>query len=200
MALTPLGIAVLGLLAERPMHPYEMYQMLLLRREDQLVKVRPGSLYHTVDRLAAAELVKATGTARDGNRPERTTYEITADGRDTVRGRVREILERPVREYPIFPLGISEAHNLGRDEVVTLLRRRVERLDDEVAALDIQAGFADEHDVPVVYWLSVGYQRTMLQAEIAWITDLIDRMTHDRIHWLDHETGAVGPVPTSNPT
>ena len=42
--LTPLGLAALALLAERPMHPYEMYQTLVHRREDRNVKVRPGSL------------------------------------------------------------------------------------------------------------------------------------------------------------
>ena len=38
----PLAFAVLGSLSERPMHPYEMYQTLLQRREDYLVKIRPA--------------------------------------------------------------------------------------------------------------------------------------------------------------
>ena len=77
---TPLGIAVLALLAERPMHPYEMYRLLLERHEDRRVKVRPGSLYHTVDRMAENGLVEAIGTERDGGRPERTTYRVTDTG------------------------------------------------------------------------------------------------------------------------
>ena len=48
VSLTPLGITVLGLLSERSMHPYEMYQLASVRRGDQLVKIKPGSLYHTV--------------------------------------------------------------------------------------------------------------------------------------------------------
>ena len=46
--LAPLGIATLALLTERPMHPYEMFQTMLARHDDRVVKVRPGSLYHTV--------------------------------------------------------------------------------------------------------------------------------------------------------
>ncbi|HWU59288.1 MAG TPA: PadR family transcriptional regulator, partial [Microbacteriaceae bacterium] len=38
--ITPLAIATLALLAERPMHPYEMYQTLIQRAEDRIVKVR----------------------------------------------------------------------------------------------------------------------------------------------------------------
>lgn len=50
--LTPLGISALSLLVEEPMHPYKMYQPLMARHEDRLVKVRPGTLYHAVGRLA----------------------------------------------------------------------------------------------------------------------------------------------------
>ena len=75
--LSPMAIAALGLLAERPMHPYEMYQLLLEREEDRVLKVRPGTLYHAVDRLARDGLVRPLHTEREGNRPERTTYAVT---------------------------------------------------------------------------------------------------------------------------
>ena len=83
-ALTPLGVAALSLLVEEPMHPYEMYQLLIARHEDRLVKVRPGTLYHAVGRLEEQGLVTATGTDREGNRPERTTYTISAAGREAL--------------------------------------------------------------------------------------------------------------------
>ena len=60
--LMPLGIAALALLTERPMHPYEMYQILLLRKEDRIVKVRPGSLYHAVNKLEEGGLVRLDWT------------------------------------------------------------------------------------------------------------------------------------------
>ena len=67
------------------MHPYEMYQLSLQRRDHRLVKIRPGTLYHAVRRLGESGLVAALGTEREGNRPERTTYEITDAGRDQLR-------------------------------------------------------------------------------------------------------------------
>jgi Transcriptional regulator PadR-like family len=74
--LTSLGISVLALLKERPMHGYEMFQTLLQRHADRIVKLRPGSLYHVVDRLTEEKLIRRAGTARDGKRPERAIYEI----------------------------------------------------------------------------------------------------------------------------
>ena len=46
--LSPLALSTLALLTERPMHPYEMYQLMLQRREDRVVKVSAGSLYRAV--------------------------------------------------------------------------------------------------------------------------------------------------------
>jgi DNA-binding PadR family transcriptional regulator len=53
---TSLGISVLALLRERPMHGYEMFQTLTARHADRMLKVRPGSLYHVVNRLTGEKL------------------------------------------------------------------------------------------------------------------------------------------------
>ena len=61
--LTPLGLAVLRLLAEGQMHPYEMQQRVREYAIDQVVKVAHGSLYHAVARLAEQGLI-AVGAGR----------------------------------------------------------------------------------------------------------------------------------------
>ena len=133
VSLTPLGITVLGLLSERSMHPYEMYQLASVRRGDQLVKIKPGSLYHTVSRLEKQELLASIGTDREGNRPERTTYEITARGRDALEHQLREMLAVPVREYPRLPLALAEMHNLSASTACQMLRIRLAHLDKTIA-------------------------------------------------------------------
>ena len=65
--LTSLGISVLALLRERPMHGYEMFRTLIDRQTDRIVKVRPGSLYHVVDRLTEEKLIRRAATARTGS-------------------------------------------------------------------------------------------------------------------------------------
>ena len=82
--LTSLGISVLALLQGRRMHGYEMYQTLVERHADRIVKVRPGSLYHVVDRLTEEKLIRRAATARDGKRPERAIYEITDAGAEAL--------------------------------------------------------------------------------------------------------------------
>jgi DNA-binding PadR family transcriptional regulator len=182
-ALTPLGVAALSLLVEEPMHPYEMYQLLVSRHEDRLVKVRPGTLYHAVGRLEDQGLVAATGTDRGGNRPERTTYEISAAGREAFTNWLQEMLAVPVNEYPSFPLAISEAYNLPPSVVVELLDRRIQALQEQLDDLASGEQLLRKKGVEHKYWIDLQYQQSMLQAEIAWIRGLQEQLRSGDLPW-----------------
>ena len=183
-SLGALGIAVLALLVERPMHPYEMFQTLLQRGEERLLKVRPGSLYHTVDRLEHAGLVHAAGTEREGNRPERTTYEITVAGRGALTDRITEILGTPDREYPLFPVALGEAHNLPADDVVGLLRKRIAAREADVAELDEYAARARAKHLPRVFWFEAEYLRRLAEAERGWLDELVGEIESGTLPWM----------------
>lgn len=183
ITVTPLAISTLALLAEQDMHPYEMYQLLIQRGEDRLVKVRPGSLYHTVNRLEAHNLVRVTGTEREGNRPERTTYEITEEGKDILSTQVTTMLATLVNEYPEFPLAISEAHNLSGTVVITMLRQRLVSLTEEIVGFDTILESVLRQGTQRKYWVNLTYQKAVLQAEIAWITTFIAELESGDIDW-----------------
>lgn len=181
--LTPLAISALALLNEKPMHPYEMYRLLVERREDRIVKVRPGSLYHTVERLAEAELVRSTGTDREGNRPERTTYAITARGKRALTKRIAELLHTPLNEYPSFPVALGESHNLDATAVIKHLAQRAAELQTTLDELQQLIGYAREHDIPEAYWLATEYLHAMTTTERDWINRLASRIESKDLPW-----------------
>jgi DNA-binding PadR family transcriptional regulator len=181
--LNPLAVAALALLAEHPMHPYEMYQLMLQRQDDRLVKVRPGSLYHTIDRLTRNGLAQAVGTDREGNRPERTTYRITDAGRSALASRLTDMLAAPADEHPEFPLALSQAHNLPAEEVVRLLGERRELLRERVGELDAGVHRLGEQDIPEKYWIDLDHERAMLRAHLDWLEHLLERITSGRLDW-----------------
>ncbi|GAA1096487.1 PadR family transcriptional regulator [Tsukamurella spumae] len=181
-ALTPLAIAALALLAERDMHPYEMFTTMVDRREDLVVKLRAGSLYHAVNRLAEDGMVDAVGTERDGNRPERTTYAITAAGRERLHATVADMLARPAEEYPAFPLAVAEAHNLDRDTVVDLLRARLDRVDSDLQVMRDGLARALTRTLEV-HLLDLDYLITMRAAEADWLRRTVERLDDDTLEW-----------------
>jgi DNA-binding PadR family transcriptional regulator len=183
--LTPLGVAALALLVERPMHPYEMYQTLVQRSEERVVKVRPGSLYHTVDRLAGQGYVRATGTDREGNRPERTTYELTEQGNLALSERIAEILETPINEFPQFPLALGEAHNLPVESVIQLLRNRVTLLRADLELLAVGIRHIEAKKLPRKYWINVPYIRALTEVQVSWLESLVDDLESGELSWAE---------------
>ncbi|MDQ4215339.1 PadR family transcriptional regulator [Microbacterium capsulatum] len=180
--LTPLGVMVLALLRERDMHPYEMARLLRARRDDRIVTITNGTLYHTVGRLHGHGLLEEVGVDRDGNRPERTTYTLTPSGHAAVGDWVRRELGGTGKPTP-FRVALAEAHNLDRDEAVDLLTARRDLLREDFAEHDADLTGAEELGVPGQYLLELGRQRTLLQAEIAWLDTLIPRIASPDFAW-----------------
>src|SRR5919204_955176 len=79
--LSPLGLSILELLDERPMHPYELASTMRNRHQDEFIRLNFGSLYHTVEVLERNGWIVPVEREREGGRPERTVYRLTSTGR-----------------------------------------------------------------------------------------------------------------------
>ncbi|MBO9045439.1 PadR family transcriptional regulator [Curtobacterium flaccumfaciens pv. flaccumfaciens] len=182
-SLTPLAFAALGLLAEGPTHPYEMFQTMTHRRDGRNVKVRPGTLYHQVGRLVELGLAEIVGTDRAGNRPERTTYAITDDGWTALHDGLVRLIAEPAEEYPVFHLAVAEIENLSVDEAESALRARAVALRAQRDEADEILGVVRAKDLPERYWLDVSYVRAMLTTQIEWLAATADRIAAGHISW-----------------
>ncbi|SEB81290.1 Transcriptional regulator PadR-like family protein [Paramicrobacterium humi] len=182
---SPMTVAVLGYLAERPMHPYEICQVAVHRGEDSLVKISPGSVYRAVYRLAEDGCARALDTEREGARPERTPFEITDAGRRLLADSVAAMLGTVAPEFPAFPLALAECHTLPLDRVIELLESRtteLQRLLDDVGQAQATAR---EGQVPTMYLLQHSHERARLLAEIGWLENLIRELRDGSIPWRD---------------
>src|SRR5580658_2294459 len=135
-----LGLTLLSQLTERPMYPYEMASVLRERGKDAAIKINWGSLYTVVRNLDKAGFIEALNVDRDGRQPERTTYQITSEGRAELTDWLSELLGEPAREYTSFEAGLGDCAMLGPDQVEALLRKRLETLDAANAEQEAQLG------------------------------------------------------------
>src|SRR5437899_3284101 len=98
----PLALAVMVFLGERPMHPYEIARLLRQRGKEHTIKINYGSLYTVVQNLEKHGFVEVAGVQRQGNRPERTLYGLTAEGRIEMHDWLADLVAVPAKEYPAF--------------------------------------------------------------------------------------------------
>ncbi len=94
--------AVLGLLAQRPRHGYELraaFEAVIGGEENWDVK--PGQIYTTIDRLEKSGLVEEETTEKDSG-PERKIYAITTAGRAVLDEWFAEGVERDHQRDEFF--------------------------------------------------------------------------------------------------
>jgi DNA-binding PadR family transcriptional regulator len=187
-----LALAVLSVVVQRPMHPYEMASMLRERGKDHDMKVKWGSLYTVVANLEKHGLVAATESIRQGGRPERTVYRITEAGRAELEDWARELLSTPEPEQPRFQAALSVMAVLPPAEA-TRLRQRLVALTEQITtqreSLNLEA-----RDIPRLFLIESEYELAIRDAEAAWIGTLLHELDTDTfpglVGWRAyHDTG-----------
>jgi DNA-binding PadR family transcriptional regulator len=172
----PLALAVLALLFERPMHPYEMGVILKQRHKEESIKLRYGSLYTVIEALLRRAFIAARETGRDGRRPERTVYEITPAGRDELRAWMADLIADPVKEYPQFEAALCLLPVLPPDEALALLRLRLDRIGQNAAALTAQVESISDQNLPPLFLVETEYRLALMKAEQHFVAELIGRI------------------------
>jgi DNA-binding PadR family transcriptional regulator len=172
----PLALAVLALLFERPMHPYEMGVILKQRHKEESIKLRYGSLYTVIDFLLKCGLIVAKETARDGRRPERTVYQITPAGSDKLRAWMADLISEPVKEYPQFEAALCLMPVLPPDEALALMRRRLTLIEQNVVALTRQIDKTSRLKLPPLFLVETEYRLALIKAEQHFVAELIRRI------------------------
>jgi DNA-binding PadR family transcriptional regulator len=175
------AITTLGLVTERPRHPYEM-QRLIRNRGKAFVKGLPRSLYHAIDRLSKEGLVEAVETSRDGRRPERTLYAATDAGRHALQEWLTTLLVTPEDDPTTYYAALSLIAYLDPKEALAALRERLLQLE-----LKLSGETARMHALtpmlPRLFMLEEEYRLAALAAERDYTAGLVDDLSAGRLTW-----------------
>jgi DNA-binding PadR family transcriptional regulator len=179
-----LALALLSLLSQQPMYPYEMAQTLKARGKDNSIKINWGSLYTVVQNLEKYGFIEVDGTEREGRQPERTTYRITEAGQAELRGWMGDLLSMPGEEASGFAAALAEAGGLHPDEVVELLATRLATLDAANAAEQASLRALAQR-LPRLFLIESEYQLAMRIAEAGWVRGLINEIVTGTLSGVD---------------
>jgi len=192
-----LALALLSLLAQQPMYPYEMAQTLRTRGKDRTIRINWGSLYTVVQNLEKHGFIEAAGINREGRQPERTTYRITERGMAELRDWLRELLSEPDDQPTPFAAALAEGGILPPAEMAELLAQRLARLDKANAAHEAELTVWNER-LPRILIIESDYELAMRKAQADWVRGLLREITEGTLGGMDtwrkiHETGEIPP-------
>lgn len=178
---SPLALVLLGLLTEEPMHAYRLRHLIRQRGKDTVVNVaRSNSVYQTIDRLRRSGLIRVRTTTRGEGRPDRTIYEITAEGKSTLRHWLATTLSTPAREFPEFPAALATMAAATPTEAARALNARVAALTERIDELDARL---KGNNVPRLFLVEDEYALAMARAELRWVRSLVADLEGKELFW-----------------
>jgi len=180
----PLALAVLALLSERPAHPYEMSVIMKNRHWHVSIKLNYGSLYTVIEGLKKRGFVQVEETHREGNRPERTVYALTDEGRVELASWLSDILRTPTKEYLNFEAGLTLMLHLPSEIVSQMLQERATHLESEIDNLKTQLKVLTERfHLEKVLMLEGEYGIVMREAELRWVRSIVNDINNGKLQW-----------------
>jgi DNA-binding PadR family transcriptional regulator len=190
-----LALAVLSYLSQQPMHPYELGRTLREHGDERSIRFNHGSLYMVIGQLARAGFITEQETSRAGQRPERTVYALTGAGRDELRDWLAELVGQPQHEYPAFVAALSLIGALPPSQAVALLRLRLGHLAGQQAEARGLVDTSLANGVPGLFLVEEEYRLALLEAESAFTSRLIQRITDPATDWTGPWAESYGEHP-----
>ena len=131
-------LVVLGLLNEKPRYGYEI-KTIIDHVMSHIIDVSSGSLYYTLKKLREQNLVEESATEKVGRRPERSIYQITAEGKRLFEVELPGVIFPHAR--PFFPLDMALYFFQFIDD-----KSKVRRLKMRLEYLKMVVGYIDENE------------------------------------------------------
>jgi DNA-binding PadR family transcriptional regulator len=160
---------ILGLVQwMQPVHGYDVRRELLSWNADKWANVQPGSIYHALRKLSEEQLLREVATEQVGQRPARTTYEITENGVDEFLTLLRNNWWHLAAPADPFLAAFSFLPALPRQEAAAALRNRATQLRAGIEQL--QAAQATDWSMTKPTFVSWMWELTIerSEAEIGW--------------------------------
>jgi DNA-binding PadR family transcriptional regulator len=187
---------ILGTLATTgPLHGHQIRQQAQSDHTEAWSDIKVGSVYGALKRLATEGLVREVRTERVGNRPERTIYEITQEGRRALAA-IRDITLRDLdRHDDPFDMALAQARDVPEEHLEQIIENRM-------GALRVQLAMqreAAEHAEPYVNEAERMVMQHLIaktEAEIRWHTELAARLPKVAADFRD---GVGGPHHLTSP-
>jgi DNA-binding PadR family transcriptional regulator len=171
-----LALAVLSLLTERPMHPYEMSAVMRQREVSSAIKLNQSSLYSVIEALQREGWIVPVETQREGRYPERTIYTTTEAGRAEFTDWLRSLLQQPAIEYTQFAAGLTFLGHLPPAEVATLLEEHAHSLQEQIRSVDATIERGRQLGVDRLFLVEDAYTLTLLEAKHTFVQQLIQEI------------------------
>jgi len=171
-AVTKVDLLLLGLLLDRPMHGYELYQQIKTEGIDSWFNVSMAGVYYSLGKLRDQGWV-VESRQRALRSARKSIYHLTEEGRDEFFAAIEAHARDEEREYLNYDLIIYLLNKVPLSRAIALLEERRAFLTREMDAVEMAT--VAEHGVngsPLALAV-LDHRRRYLEMERAWLADVV---------------------------
>jgi PadR family transcriptional regulator, regulatory protein AphA len=137
----PAEYVMLGLLYTRPMHGYEMFQLIENGTLGQIIHVEMSQMYAFFKKLERLQYIEAEISAQ-GTRPPRKIFHLTATGRDTFTAWITQPVEKPRDIRILFLIKLYFTQQLQPEQMSSLLQQQIQTCQQFLIHLQTKKGLS----------------------------------------------------------
>lgn len=180
--LTLADLVVLSLLAEEPMHGYQIVSQLEYRDAKDWAPVSRPQVYYSINKLAELKLIEPQKDASCSLGPERVRYKLTHKGDEELIRELSKLEWATSRTPPPFLTWMALSSNLPRKETLRVMQSRktflTKELEREFATL--KAVEAGSGPMTLAANLMIKLTLELFEAELRWLDDSQMALTKSR--------------------
>lgn len=169
--MTKIDLLLLGLLLDRPMHGYEMYQQIQAEGVDDWFNVSTAGVYYSLRKLHEQGLVVESRQRKGGN-TRKSIYRLTETGRAAFFTAMERELASQDEVYLDYDLAIYLLNKLPLRRAIPPLEQRRDFLAEQVervqATLEVERGNGTSLRLAIL-----DHKRRFLEMERDWLEDVI---------------------------
>jgi DNA-binding PadR family transcriptional regulator len=165
--------ALLGLLSESPMYPYQIEQEVKYRDMRFWTDLSMSSIYKLLGKLEKGALVSSKNQISPENRL-RKLYVISDKGKAVLEDTIRTILSTPEHTKWQIDIGTYNCHLLQASEVREALERYRAGLQEKIKGYQDLLGFLKSINCPAHRFAVAIRPVYLLEAEIKWVDSYVE--------------------------
>ncbi|WP_042168629.1 PadR family transcriptional regulator [Paenibacillus gorillae] len=167
------NLIVLSLLRMRPMHGYEIQQLVQTNRMDTWTNLLSGSIYYALNKMEQDGLILTEAEERTGARL-RKIYAITEKGEMHFQQTVRDTLTIPPHSVKSdFSLGLSWIESIPKEEALGLLEQNVKQVEQTLAEWHFGKQIKSQYGLSPIAEASFDNAMSLLEQDIRYLKTVI---------------------------
>lgn len=170
--MTDAELAILSIVAEGPIHGYDLQTVIAERGLRAWTQIGVSSIYYVLEKLERQGLVQSTIT-QGADDTARRQYHITTAGIGVLQTAIADLIGTPREHADEFELGLAHLPALHPGQVRTALTAYRQELASRLALARERSVALKSAQAPFHIEAMLSHRIALLEAELAWIEDFV---------------------------